>query len=178
MFTDSLGRTFDDELTAFLLWFFNKRGQGHPQVPFKDPLSFVEGVTGVVIFRKDAFQVQHFIVNPNVVIPDHKHPNVDSYEVALAGMQFSYRGEQTELSWDQGDDNGLPRDALQSLRVHPSDKHGALASPQGGTFLSVQHWLNGVTPTSVGNDWEGETMGASHDEQSQNKRSLQCAEVG
>jgi hypothetical protein len=31
--------------------------------------------------------------------------------------------------------------------------------------MSVQQWINDVKPTSVGNDWDGVTMGDSHTDQ-------------
>ena len=53
-----------------------------------------------------------------------------------------------------------------TIRVLPESKHDAKAGPKGGCFLSVQHWLNGVKPTSVGNDWVGDSnMGENHTSQ-------------
>ena len=43
-----------------------------------------------------------------------------------------------------------------TVRVLPNAVHGAKAHKDGGCFMSVQHWLNGVSPSSVGNDWKKE----------------------
>ena len=52
------------------------------------------------------------------------------------------------------------------VRVPPDDEHSAQAGPNGGCFLSVQHWLNGVEPSAVGMDWKGgSSMGDSHNNQ-------------
>ena len=83
---DGTGREFDDELSHFLDWY-----RENPQriyVPLENSVHFVEGVTGLTIYRHGEYQVQLFTTTPNTVIPSHVHPNVDSYEVALSGMEF------------------------------------------------------------------------------------------
>ena len=42
------------------------------------------------------------------------------------------------------------------VRVHPHSPHTTDFGEKGGCFLSVQKWLNGVAPTSVGNNWDDE----------------------
>ena len=54
------------------------------------------------------------------------------------------------------------RDSYEVVRVLPECPHSAIAGKDGGSFMSVQQWLNGVEPTSVGNDWDGITMGDEH----------------
>ena len=52
------------------------------------------------------------------------------------------------------------------VRILPETEHAAKAGPEGGCFLSVQQWLNGVEPTAVGMDWKGGScMGDIHDTQ-------------
>ena len=51
----------------------------------------------------------------------------------------------------QGD--GKPN--IYITRVRETDWHGANVMTDGGAFLSIQHWRNGVAPSSVGLDWEG-----------------------
>ena len=52
------------------------------------------------------------------------------------------------------------------VRILPSTEHSAKAGTDGGCFLSVQHWLNGVEPSAVGMDWKGGScMGDTHDTQ-------------
>lgn len=45
------------------------------------------------------------------------------------------------------------------IRVRPTDWHAALVGTAGDAFLSIQRWLNGVSPSSVGLDW----LGPRHD---------------
>lgn len=155
---DGIGREYDDELTEFLQWYT----QAAPPISVPRgaaPVTFVEGVTGTVLYRLGNFQVQLFTVTPGAVIPPHHHPNVDSYEMSLWGVTFYLleNGERLQIH------PNIMRQGGQVIRVLPETDHGAEASRWGGCFLSIQQWLNGVKPSSVGNDWAGaETMGAEH----------------
>ena len=122
--------------------------------PPSNGLTFVEGLCAYVVHREGQFQTQFIIVNPGIKIPEHQHPNVDSFEVTVYGINFTHSG-QMALREDQ---NVFGR----SIRVRPRDIHGGWAGEKGGCFISVQHWQNGVAPTSVGLDWDGEDMGAIH----------------
>jgi hypothetical protein len=37
-----------------------------------------------------------------------------------------------------------------------------MTGPEGGVFMSVQHWLNGVEPHCVAADYSGIVMGDHH----------------
>ena len=123
-------------------------------LPPANNLSFLEGFTGYTIDRYKQFQTQLFIAQPDTSVPDHIHPNIDSFEVAIYGMTFRHSGEVI----------GTP-ETMQpggAVYVAHDDWHGGISSPTGGCFLSVQKWLNGVTPTSVERDWDGQPMGTQH----------------
>lgn len=146
-----------DALSAFMETYFQMNPRA--MIPLDHILTFVDGLSGMTVYREGQFQVQLFLVAPLVDIPDHRHPNVDSYEVALTGMEFRHSGEIV-LPDEYA---SAPHTTGFCIRVHPQDLHGGTAGPDGGSFLSVQQWLNGVPPTSVGDDWEGKTMGSKHD---------------
>ena len=63
------------------------------QVPYDNPLMFIDGIAGITLYRKKPYQVQLFICEPNNLITEHSHPNIDSYEMFLYGMQFSHKGK-------------------------------------------------------------------------------------
>lgn len=131
-----------DELTAFLNWWLSTRNFNPP---VETPTNQNGNLSGVVLYRDNSFQVQLFIVKPNSEIEPHIHPNVDSYEVYVSGdIEFMCDGVWFDQAQTQG--NGV-------MRVRPSSWHGGKFGPRGGCFLSVQHWLNNVHPTSVGDDW-------------------------
>lgn len=141
-----------DDLEGFLNWWMEE----HPiqSEPNEDRTVFNGTLSGVVLYRQSPYQVQMFIIPPNCEIDDHVHPNVDSYEVYLSGdIKFRIEGKIVE-------DN--------VIRVHPTTSHGGSFGPRGGCFVSVQKWLNDVTPTSVGADWndaKGNTQGIAYSTQ-------------
>ena len=164
---DGTGREFNDDLTAFLEWYLKTGVQ--PFVPLKSSLHFVDGLTSLCIYRDEPFQVELVTVTPDTFIPPHTHPNVDSYEVALRGIEFYLDGNTVLPMWfaeTLSTDGRLSAAHHKVVRVLPESEHSAKAGRYGGCFLSVQHWLNGVQPTAVGMDWKGGScMGNSHDTQ-------------
>jgi hypothetical protein len=114
--------------------------------PVDNTLDFSGNLSGLSIYRSGQYQVQLFLLQPNAVIKSHCHPNVDSYEVTVSGkVAFEvdgYRHEDRAI-WDH-------------VRVLPTAEHTAYIGDTGGSFISVQKWLNGIKPTSVGWDWADE----------------------
>jgi hypothetical protein len=115
-------------------------------------------VSGIVLFRDGQFQVELFCGSGAGYFPEHKHPNVDSIEVHLCGeIAFTINGVQMfragEIS--QVLDDGSSSISGKRVRVRPGVSHGATVGSTGGAFLSIQRWREGVTPTSVGLDWDG-----------------------
>ncbi len=150
-----------DDLEQFMRWWMNSRPL---QVPGLNALSFYDKATGIVIYRQAPFQVQLFIAQPEKRLIEHTHPNVDSYEVWIHGMEFTHNGVM-QISLADGEKlnpQGIPLAYGTPIRVRPSDVHGGIGGANGGAFLSIQKWLNGVQPTCVAADWGGEPMDASH----------------
>ena len=82
-----------DELENFKNWYFAQKRTMRLCVPFDNPLVFVDGVIGLTLYRENNFQVQLFICEPNINIPKHIHPNIDSFELFLYGMKFTHSGK-------------------------------------------------------------------------------------
>lgn len=153
-----------DPLENFLKQFLQK-GSPIGYVPLHGAVRYIDGVTAVLWYRKAPFQVQMFVVPPNHIIPEHTHPNVDSYEVYVGGqIRFSHSGKFlfVDADLDEPTENGLPKKRGGIIRVRPSDLHGGTFGPSGGVFFSVQHWLNGVEPHCVSADYDGVVMGPQH----------------
>ena len=148
------------KLTQFSKWFL-AQPFGVLRPP-QNSVYFYETSGGIVIStvlcRMGQFQVELFAGPGPGHFPEHRHPNVDSIEVHLTGeTNFTIRGcpvVPPERLAQVGDDGASIFCGFRS-RVRPQDAHGATVGPAGGAFLSIQHWLNGVEPTSVGLDWEG-----------------------
>ncbi len=149
-----------DSLNQFMAWWLEKRIL---RTPFSTPIMADGNISGVVLYRSPPWQVQLFILKPDSVVPEHQHPNVDSFEVYLSGeIEFSLEGEiiASMQDSDEPDFTGLHKLYATSIRVTPLAWHGARTGAKGGAFLSVQKWLNDVAPTNVGDDWthkDGET---------------------
>lgn len=154
----------DDPLEYFLTW-FKDHSPKFGLIPLLNAVHKIEDVTSVTWLRHEQFQVQLFIVPPDYVIPEHTHPNVDSFEFYLGGQsKFSLFGEwivdENEIKLP--DDFGLSRIREHCIRVLPNSPHGGVFGPSGGVFMSVQHWLNGVEPHCVSSDYTGKVMGQHH----------------
>lgn len=117
-------------------------------------------VHGVVLHREAPWQVELFSVAPGRggFFPEHGHPHVDSIEVLLGGeIAFTRNGRRVsadEEVFGIASDGASPLCGAQ-IRVRPGVPHGASLGSAGAMFLSIQHWLDGVPPTSVGLDWDG-----------------------
>jgi len=155
-----------DKLSKFANWYLTSGKVNKVYTPFEKPLLFIEGVSGIVLYRSKPFQVELFICQPNLEIPEHTHPDVDSYELFLYGMKFTHSGK-TIISEEQSlkEKNGMPLNAYKTIRVKPNDSHGGKASKNGGAFISIQHWLNDVEPSHVSSNWKGASMGKQHSQQ-------------
>jgi len=149
------GRTFEpiSDLEVYLKWVVENVSIS-PWSLTESHLTFIDGVVGYVIHREGQFQTQLFGVQPNVIIPNHHHPNIDSYEVAMHGVTFIHSGRTIPSK--------IMRPGM-AIYVDHDDLHEAYTLENGGCFLSVQQWLNDVPPTSVETDWSGDTMGPQHD---------------
>ncbi len=167
-----------DALTDFLHFFLKSpvallAGCPHGQNVIIDH----EWVTTTTLFRRGEFQVELVLVKPGSPEwpGEHRHPHVDTYEVMLAnGCPFTRNGAIVEKP-DFVLSIPLPGSGVvgcSCLRLHPWDFHGTKPATDGNvngvSFFSVQHWLGGVPPLSVGLDWEGKPLTEGHNRIQQN----------
>jgi hypothetical protein len=104
----------------------------------------------VVIHRDGQFQTELFLVPFQVEkIEYHNHPNVDSYEMSLAGdFVLENNGQIYKSKILDGPLSERPVVKLLHNHIHGADVN------KGAAILSFQHWLNGVKPTSVAVDYK------------------------
>jgi hypothetical protein len=140
-----------DDLAHFKDWWLSTRPLNTPK---ENALSHVAETHGVVLYRQEPYQVELFNVKPNSEIPAHVHPNVDSFEVFMGG-DIAFMCNDL---WYSQDNIGA------SIRVLPNSYHGGKFGDRGGCFLSVQKWLNGVSPKFVGDDWADKEGTHSYEE--------------
>lgn len=152
-----------EQLESFAKWYLEQPRR--PRPPCEKSVHFVEGLVATVIYRMAPFQVELVTCSPNLELPEHSHPNVDSFELYLSGaLMFSLDGKQivpdeeaAKIGWD-----GVHHLIGSSLRVPAGAPHGLRVGPNGGTFLSIQQWLNNKPLSTVGDDWDGDAMGPIH----------------
>lgn len=152
-----------ESLDQFKSWWMGTRAFRPPL----DGVRFPSSTTaGIILYRFGEYQVQLFIFGPDMVIPAHRHPHVDSYEHYVSGQVYFHKGGKELLPRSAFyDKDGVAAPLLNSghrpeVRVGPQDWHGAQIGPLGGSFLSIQKW-NGP-PGLVELDWVGEPLDDKH----------------
>ena len=154
-----------DELDDFLTWFL-AQGPILGKIPVMSAVTTLGNdsqggnVMSGVWYRKDKFQVELFMIAGPWIIPEHIHPNVDSYEVLLGGqIRFSRNGKWLipETYQIDVDEKGTSPYRGETVRVNHDTPHGGVVGSGGAMFFSVQYWLNEVTPHCVALDWDGYT---------------------
>ncbi len=112
----------------------------------------------IVLHRQDNYQLELFLVPDTIQLLEfHTHPNVDSYELHMAG-DFVFESNNVQYH--------LPESCLRLIEKLPVNVpsthiHGGIFK-NGGAFISFQQWKNGVQPTSVGHDFEVDHKNPSH----------------
>lgn len=136
-----------DDITVhqFAQWWLENR----PIAPPPNSLMRLGKISGICLFRAGPFQVEMFLCEPEATAPRHGHPNIDSVEVLLTG-EIDFDSDRKAV-----DQRGV-------LHIEPGESHVATAGACGGAFLSIQKWLNGMTPTTVTDDWTGDPIEERH----------------
>lgn len=115
-------------------------------------------VSTAVVHREGQFQAEIVLSHPGAPEwpGEHCHPDVDSVEVGIYNTgNLTREGENvTEADFIY---NGFPL-----VYLDHTCRHGAKFKDRGFLLLSIQKWLNGVPPTSVGLNWHGEPVHESH----------------
>lgn len=158
-----LSRPFDD-----LLIFAQQYAQEAPRVPIMpyDAVRKVGKFTGLTLFRGGAYQVQLWSGEPNSSVDDHRHPGVDTIQIYLSGQIYLKVNGVPITPPDRVGmlPNGICNFSGKFTRIRPEDTHSFTLGPLGGSWMTVEKWLNG-NPTSTELDWEGEPIDEKHREE-------------
>jgi hypothetical protein len=159
-----------DSLEEFLNWFLTKC-PSIGRVPFNNPITYTkfgeQACTLITWYRSGPFQVQLVIMDPNTIVPEHTHPNMDSFEVYSGGkINFYLNGNLETEDWNQVSlkENEPSLNRGNFIRVKPYDLHGGVFGPEGSVFFSVQKWINGVEPKNATEDWNGVVYSQQHED--------------
>lgn len=143
-------------LEEFVIWYING------QIPFLIPNGsgsiVTDDATAICIFRQPPYQVEFYIIHPNVNIKLHSHPDIETITIHLGG-------DKTSTTGDFGTSNTFNRDKFE--KVIMGKKHGKFTesgfSNEGFAMLSFQRWRQGITMTSAALNWRGPSAGPIHD---------------
>jgi hypothetical protein len=151
-----------ETVEEFAKWWLSKGGPIRP--PFKNPIFFTEMTSSLCIYRVENFQIELYIVKPNMDCPFHSHPGVDSLFMYLTGnLQFGtstgtfLENEEYQVEGVHGAHKllGAVDYALDG------SKHAVKTGKEGGSYLSFEKWNLG-SPDSVAVNWIGDTVGNEH----------------
>jgi len=113
-------------------------------------------MVSLILYREGQFQVE-LLISPyaSSSFPKHRHPNVDSMEFPIAGdhcLIIDNKEMWTSVQMKQWLNNEIQSPLIPITHDNWHSGGGKTAY----AFLSIQHWLNNVPPSSVGLDWESE----------------------
>jgi hypothetical protein len=108
-----------------------------------------------ILYRDGNLQVEHLIYPPNTEVPEHRHPDVDSLGIFLSGdIEFTLFGKSVH-AWDESTktENDTPSSLGRVVPIPNTVTHGVKIGPRGGSFLSIQLWLNEAATQRVSDNW-------------------------
>lgn len=140
--------------------------KGRPwRIPFDKPIHVTDIAYALCLYREKKFQVELYICKADTQTPSHKHPNVESVTMYLAGnLEFAKPdGEFADLSqYQKAKENGTHMLLGKGIEANDGSKpHALRIGKEGGAFLIFEHWKD-REPTSVTTHWEGDLTGELH----------------
>lgn len=135
---------------------WSKEWMRHPRFELPNDC-FYEDHNAVLLTlcREGPFQCEIFIAKPNVNIPLHKHPNVESFDYFLNGSGTLTVGDAlTNLfSFETHRSTNLHKARHKIAWLSRDTWHGGTTHPEFSTvFLTFQRYFN-IEPTHVAYDW-------------------------
>lgn len=134
--------------------------------PFKNAIHATEIAYSVCLFREGQYQVEMYIMKPNVETPMHSHPNVSQITVYLTGNCDFSREEgvfNSTAEYQKEKENGTHFLLGKAMETLNNTEHAIRTHKEGGAFLVFEHWHD-KEPTSVASEWKGKTVGKEHDQ--------------
>jgi hypothetical protein len=156
------------QVDQFRKWWFENKRPFKP--PFKNAVYFTDTTHSLCIFRDKRYQVLLITVKPNVNIPKHSHPNVESCATYLTGyLQLGLEHDDFEKTeyWNtlQKENPTTGMHVLFGTSTsagYMGEPHSLQSKDGGGAFLVFEKWLNDVEMTTALIDWIGEPIDEGH----------------
>lgn len=115
----------------------------------------------IIAKREGRFQAELVLWQPNLVLPAHRHPHINAFEMHVSGDMILVFGD-TEEETNGFIERASPWPARKLhgrvIPVRPQDWHGGKAGPTGASFWSIQEWLGDGEITAAGVDWESSSV--------------------
>ncbi len=108
--------------------------------------------SGCVLFRDGRFQVEMIVFSAGYKIPNHSHPNVDSYDVHLCGNGETYV-DGRRMDPVSSDKKRGRHPLVWALRLGAGVPHWGMVT-EDTAYLSIQGWRNGIKPSFIVDDWD------------------------
>lgn len=103
-------------------------------------------------FAIRCFQVEFWFCPKGEVIPEHRHPQIDSYVLALAGSMRWKLGDRVRAVCGPLRVRSSGRLGIGGHRVRQGESHGATVVGRFGLFAVFQRWEG--QPTSAAENIE------------------------
>jgi hypothetical protein len=108
-----------------------------------------KGSSGMILYRRGAFQVEHVIFDPWHQVPPHSHTHVSCYDIHLRGTgMIELAGRMLRPRPPITD-----RPLSSRVPVLAGIVHSGSAGADGAAFLSLQHWHGGAAKGFITDDW-------------------------
>jgi hypothetical protein len=142
-----------DSLETFIDWYLNSRMPF--MVPWNANVIRTDDATAICIFKKAPYQVELYLIHPNMTIPVHGHPGMEVTTLVMGGGNLGNIGVfGCSESW------GYASPKLIDGAVHG----GTNTNDKGGyVLLSFEKWPDNTEITSAAIQWKGNTAGSIHD---------------
>ena len=137
-------------LEDFVNWYMNARMP--LMVPWNKGVVRTDDSTSICIFKKGQFQLEMYLIYPNMDVPRHAHPGVEIITMTMGGGSIWPEGVlgTSEVGW------GKVEPLLRPGQFHGGNwtKHSS-----GWCLLSFEKWPEGMEPASAAIQWKGSTAG-------------------
>lgn len=143
-------------VTDFAQWYMNI---GMPlMVPWDAEVIRTDDATALCLFRKGRWMVELYLIHPNMAVPTHSHPGMESVIVRLGAGNMGLRDPATGVASVWGSMTPV---------LHSGEEHGGRPlgfSQKGYAMLTFERWPLGISPSSAAILWKGATAGQVHDD--------------
>lgn len=101
----------------------------------------------MVLFRESCWQIELIVLQPNVVVPQHRHDHCATVDVYLGGAASMESISAIERQYQR-----ILRGVPTMVSVPAGTAHGGAVGPRGLAFLSFQQWSNEAK--LIHEDWQ------------------------